>query len=76
MRVAILLAALALAGCKSPEVREAERAERAIVITKGDMQAQCNAVRKARDAWLDAGNQAKYDHWKQVHFGSCEVMGL
>jgi hypothetical protein len=76
MRGAILLAALALAGCKSQEVREAERAERAIVMTKGDPRAQCNAVRRARDAWLNAGNQEKYDHWKQVHFGSCEVMGF
>lgn len=78
MRVAILLAALALAGCKSAEVREAERAERAVqILTQNfDLAERCNAERRAAAAWLRAGDAEKYSRWKARAEDYCLSLGM
>lgn len=54
----IVVAVLALAGCSS-ETADLER-QYAIVSKGRDNQAICDAARKVADAYLKAGNEARY----------------
>lgn len=70
MRIALVLAALALVGCQS----EVDREEQAYaIVEKGrDSQAKCEQARKVAAAYLSAGNAGQYERWKLRANIQCE----
>lgn len=76
MRLIILAACVALCGCnaKASAAKDAER-EYKLVSESALSPEKCKAAQKVRQAWLEAGDKAKFETWDVTAYVDCAKAG-